>query len=127
MKLKRKTRFSAGADLSSSETVVIKPFSRVVIGTGYRLPDLNIEDVYFQLHIRSSLSFKYGLMLTNGVGVIDLDYRDEIKVMITNPTDKEVAINKGDRIAQLVPSFYMSEFFDYEDNERVGGFGSTGK
>ena len=127
MEIKRKTRFSAGADLSASESVFIPAGGRVVIGTGFFLPEISSNDVYFQLHIRSSLSYKHGLILTNGVGVIDLDYKDEVKVMISNPTIKGVYIDKGDRIAQLIPNFYMSEIFDYEDNDRDGGFGSTGK
>jgi len=81
---------------------------------------------------RSSLPVKYGLMLPNGVGVIDSDYYNnprnegEIFVLLYNFTDYPVTIPKGERIAQAI----FSPFFTVTEEEtptesRVGGFGST--
>ena len=99
---------------------------------------------YLQLMLRSSLA-KKGLIIANGVGVIDLDYKDEIKIAIHNPiteqnfiqddnayiTDPfehtEYKIKKGDRIAQITLLEHRSHLFCIEsDEERKGGFGSTG-
>ena len=135
MKPTHKTKMSAGADLTASESVAIFPGETVLVGTGYKLEEKHRESehVYgcsgfvFMLFIRSSLAFKSGLSLANGVGVIDADYEDEIKVMLTNHTSEPVCIVKGERIAQIVPMTYYNGFFDVEDAERNGGFGSTGE
>ena len=98
---------------------------------------------YLQLMLRSSLA-KKGLIIANGAGVIDLDFRDEIKIAIHNPlrpytikenganrtyvrgTDK-YSIKRGDRIAQITLLEHKSHLFGIEsDEERKGGFGSTG-
>jgi dUTPase len=90
---------------------------------------------YLQLMLRSSLG-KKGLILPNGVGVIDLDYADEVKAMIHRPMklyhgmvdNSELAIKKGDKIAQITLLEHKSYLFGIEtDNERRGGFGSTGE
>ena len=132
MKPTHKTKMSAGADLTASESVEIEAGCTVLVGTDYKL-DFNYlsENSYysfvFMLFIRSSLAFKRGLSLANGVGVIDADYKDEIKVMLTNHGSEPVCIVKGERIAQIVPMAYYKGFFDVEDTERAGGFGSTGE
>jgi len=135
MKPTHKTKMSAGADLTASESVEIEAGCTVLVGTGYKLEEKHRESGYiygvagyvFMLFIRSSLAFKRGLSLANGVGVIDADYRDEIKVMLTNHGSEPVCIVKGERIAQIVPMAYYKGFFDVEDTERAGGFGSTGE
>ena len=132
MKPTHKTKMSAGADLTASESIEIQPGKTVLVGTGYKLEKTYVADVnfigfVFMLFIRSSLAFKRGLALANGVGVIDADYKDEIKVMLTNHTNEPVCIIKGERIAQIVPMAYYKGFFDVEDTERNGGFGSTGE
>ena len=103
---------------------------------------------YLQVMLRSSLG-KKGLILPNGVGLIDLDYQDEIKMIIHNPvnpaeifnhiwsaegldddiqTDTEVQIKKGDKIAQITLIEHKAHLFGINtDEERTGGFGSTGK
>lgn len=75
---------------------------------------------------RSSYGFKYGLKFANSICVIDQDYRDTIKLSIT--VDKEVNINKGDRIAQLifVPWLVLGNEIPPKDT-RGGGIGSTGQ
>ena len=127
---KHQTKQSAGADLYAAETVTIESGQVRLVGTGFSLPELGYiaayHDLVFMLCNRSSLAFKKQLMICNGVGVIDQDYKDEIKAMFINMSDKPQTINKGERIAQLVPMRYVSCLFDVEDNERNGGIGSTG-
>ena len=62
-----------------------------------------------------------------GVGLIDSDYPDEIKCMYTNLSAKPVTLERGERVAQLVPVQYVYGVFDIDDAERQGGFGSTDK
>ena len=74
---------------------------------------------------RSSYGFKYGMRFSNTVGIIDMDYRDTIKLAVT--VDKEVSLKVGDRIAQMVVVPYC--VFDNEITptiKRSGGIGSTG-
>lgn len=130
---KHKTKYSAGADLEANETVTIEPMQTRLIGTGFSLCEIKTlkpaseHEIVYMLHVRSSIAYKRGLILTNGVGVIDSDYKDEIKVMLTNLSDKRQTVNTGERIAQLVPMRYQPFIFDVEENERQGGFGSTGE
>lgn len=127
MQIYRQTNNSAGADLSASEDVVIKAGDIVLVPTGYYLPDADLPKYsFFLLAARSSLAYKKGLLLANGVGIIDSDYKDEVKVMLYNSTKETVTISKGERIAQLIPTQYLPIFPSLE-NERNGGFGSTGE
>ena len=81
---------------------------------------------------RSGLGIKHGIALSNGVGVIDSDYRGEIRVGLTNLSDTPYTVQPGDRIAQLmvVPvvqaQVKMVDQLD-ETQRGAGGFGSTGK
>ncbi|MDD5627105.1 MAG: dUTP diphosphatase [Patescibacteria group bacterium] len=81
---------------------------------------------------RSSTSMKKGLMLINGIGVIDQDYcgsEDEIRVQVYNFTDQEVRVEKGDRLAQgIFVKIERGEWREVEktQNHSRGGFGSTG-
>lgn len=130
----RATEGSAGADLFAcleEESVILKPNERILVPTGIAisLSDRNYGAFIFP---RSSLSSKFGISLANCVGVVDSDYRGEIKVPLINHSDEIFKINNGDRIAQLVimpviiPDFIETEELD--DTERgEGGFGSTGK
>lgn len=132
MKPAHQTTKSAGADLYAAETVTIEPQQVRLVGTGFSLPELMLNekagsDLVFMLCNRSSVAYKKALMVCNGVGVIDQDYQDEIKVMYINMSGEPQTINKGDRIAQLVPMRYVPFIFDVENNDRDGGFGSTGK
>jgi len=107
-----------------------------------------LKSHYIQLMLRSSLG-KKGLILPNGVGVIDLDYKDEIKMIIHNPIldidengvrfgvssysndnvqSPKYEIKKGDKIGQLALLEHKSYLFGIEsEDERNGGFGSTGE
>ena len=129
----RATVGSAGFDLYSSLELPIEiaPGERVLIPTGIaiELPDNNYV-VY--IYARSGLSIKNGITLSNCVGVIDSDYRGEIKVGLINLSDKAYIINPADRIAQMVispiiiPELIVSDNLNNTDRSD-GGFGSTGK
>jgi dUTP pyrophosphatase len=85
---------------------------------------------------RSGLAAKFGITVLNAPGIIDEDYRGEIKVILVNQGDKEYVVKKGDRIAQLlILNYNKIEFeeitnstFDVLSTERgEGGLGHTGK
>ncbi len=117
----------AGADLRSSVDAVIPARSKHLISTGIRLklPSGHVGLIW----PRSGLAVKHSLDC--GAGVIDSQYRGEVKVLLFNHSTVEHAIRKGDRIAQLlIQKVERVEFFavdDLEDTARgKGGFGSTG-
>ena len=92
-----------------------------------------IPDGYFgALFARSGLAAKQGLRPANCVGVIDSDYRGEIRVGLVNLSPESYTIQPGERIAQLVVmpvvQFSASEADALEETSRgSGGFGSTGR
>lgn len=124
------TEFSAGADLySAEEEVVIEPNETKFIGTGLAtaIPVGTVGLIY----ARSGLACKKGLAPANKVGVIDSDYRGEIKVALHNHGSAPQTVAKSERIAQMVITPYFA--VDYvetdvlDQTERgAGGFGSTG-
>lgn len=129
---KRATVGSAGYDLCclTDEPIVVSPNERKLIPTGIavEIPENTVGLVYS----RSGLSLKHGIHMANDVGVIDSDYRGELKVPIHNRSDVDYTISNGDRIAQLVitPIFTpeTEEVDELSDTVRgEGGFGSTGK
>ena len=180
----RQTRFSAGFDVFANEDVVICAGETKLIGLGIAIDlDRCIDEYFtnheycqgeivggyvnqqeldhfmgthfFALHIRSSLRAK-GLT-SLGTGIIDIDYPDEIKMVVYNPLkatqdfddsmypydgmgekgewvdvimfEDEYEINKGDKIGQLILLQHAGHLMPSEytlDNERVGGFGSSG-
>ena len=84
------------------------------------------------VYARSGLAVKHGVTLSNCVGVIDSDYRGEIKVGLVNLSGKAYTIEPGERIAQLVITPVTQaniQLVDELDNtdRGAGGFGSTGK
>ncbi len=128
----RATEGSAGSDLFAciDNEITLKPNERMLIPTGIaiELNDVNCGAFIFP---RSSVSYKSGVSLANCVGVIDSDYRGEIKVPLINHSDKDFVVHNGDRIAQLlimpliIPVF--NETDELNDTQRGdGGFGSTG-
>lgn len=128
----RATVGSAGADLFAciDEDVFIKPNDRKLIPTGIaiELNDVNCGAFIFP---RSSVSFKSGVSLVNCVGVIDSDYRGEIKVPLINHSEENFVVHNGDRIAQIVIMPIILPVFEESDEinntqRGVGGFGSTG-
>ncbi len=126
------SEFAAGADLYalSDGPIVILPGETVLISTGIAM---EIPEGYGGfLYARSGLGVKKGLAPANKVGVIDSDYRGEIRVALHNHGKEEQTILPGERIAQLVIAPYLkASFFEAESLcetvRGTGGFGSTGK
>ena len=126
------TAGAAGMDLSAclpEEPVTLEPGQRALIPTGVAmaLPPLHVGLVF----ARSGLAVKRGITLSNGVGVIDSDYRGEIRVGLINLGSESVTISHGERIAQLavlpVVQASLAEAEELDETERGGGgFGSTG-
>jgi len=155
----RGTKYSACVDLYASEDIAIGAGETKVVGLGVAISEEELKKIiyenrgkfgldyytsflnthYLQVALRSSLG-KDGLIMPNGVGIIDMDYRDEIKVIIHNPLNLDDAyqsansiepegykISKGQRIAQITLLEHKSYLFGIEsDVIRDGGFGSTG-
>ena len=125
--------FSAGADLCAcvDEPVVLPPHGRALIPSGIAIEP---EDTAFAAFVfaRSGLSSKHGVCLANGVGVVDSDYRGEIKVALVNTSDEPYTVRPFERVAQLVfmrteaAEFLLSDTLS-ETERGAGGFGSTGK
>ncbi len=126
----RATEFSAGYDFYIPFDIELKPGESVKIPTGIRC---KMEPGYVLLIVpRSSLGFKYGLMLANTVGVIDSDYYGSdneghifIKMVNTNNEEKNVKLKKGDAVAQGIFVSYGITVDDEVTDKRNGGFGST--
>jgi len=124
------TKDSAGADLYAllDTEVKIKPRETVIISTGLAM---SIPEGYVGLiYARSSLGTKKGLAPANKVGVIDSDYRGEVKVVLFNHSNEEQTISPNERIAQIVitPCIQVKfkETEELDDTDRgQGGFGST--
>lgn len=119
---------AAGYDLQSIESCVILPGKRAVVATGlsFELP----SGVYGRIAPRSGLAVKHGIQV--GAGVVDADYRGEVKVVLFNHDNNPYVIKPGYRIAQLIlercETPEVEEIFDSSDTARgQGGFGSTGQ
>ena len=130
---KKATTGSAGLDLCAciKEEITLFPGSRAVIPTGIaiELQDHNCAGMIFA---RSGLSIKHGVSLSNGVGVIDSDYRGEICIGLCNQGKQPYAIQPGERVAQLIvmpviPVLVQESENLSETGRADGGFGSTGK
>ncbi len=126
------SEFAAGADLCAcvEESVTVKSGESVMLPTGIavELPAGTVGLVF----ARSGLASKRSLAPTNKVGVIDCDYRGEIKVALFNHGKCDQTVEPGERIAQLVVVPYISAEFEeaQELSDTVrgeGGFGSTGR
>lgn len=124
---------SAALDLRAAlegRSVTIRAGGRALIPTGLAIsPDRG--DAVAVVAARSGLAIKSGITLSNGIGVIDSDYRGEIQVGLTNTSDADFTVNDGDRIAQLMfmpvitARLLVSDELDTTDRG-AGGFGSTG-
>jgi dUTP pyrophosphatase len=121
---------SAGLDLRSSETLVLKAGSRALVGTGIAiaLP----ENFEAQVRPRSGLAAKHGVTVLNAPGTIDADYRGEIKVPLINHGTEDFAIARGDRIAQMVIApvvqVVLKPVTSLNETARgSSGFGSSGR
>ena len=120
---------AAGFDLYSIDHYVVFPGQRVVVSTGIGLQKLP-SGTYGRIAPRSGLAVKHGLDVL--AGVVDPDYRGEIKVVLLNTDMRNpFVIKPGYRIAQLVLEKYevadVVEVAGGDTTERgAGGFGSTG-
>jgi len=125
------TAGAAGFDLEASEDVTVAPDTVALVPTGLVI---RVPDGYFLgIFARSSTPLKRGLIISNGVGVIDSDYcgaSDEIKIQVLNVTRAPVTVNAGDRIAQgLFIPVARAEWQETHEDLRSGsrgGFGATG-
>lgn len=127
---------SAGAaamDLCAcvDEAVTIAPRELTAVPTGIAI-GLPSADFVALVFARSGLGIKHGIALSNGVGVIDSDYRGEIKVGLTNLSDAPYTIQPGERVAQLavvpVVQANLQVVDELDETARgAGGLGSTGK
>ncbi len=123
---------AAGADLYAclDEAVSIAPGEIFWVGTGIALEVP--KGCAGLIYARSSMGVKRGLAPANKVGVIDSDYRGEIRVVLLNHSNQVQTVSPGERIAQLIITPVLTP--DYEEVEELtdtvrgeGGFGSTGK
>lgn len=123
---------SAAVDLRAAidTPVEIAPGGRAMIPTGVAIAP-ETRDVVAIVAARSGLAVKKGICLSNGIGVIDADYRGEICVGLLNTSGEIFTVTPGDRIAQLMflpvlaANFLPVEELD-ETARGAGGFGSTG-
>ena len=124
------TTAAAGFDLAANEDVVVAPGAVALVRTGVviEVPPGFVLGVF----ARSSTPLKKGLMIANGVGVVDPDYagpEDEIKIEVYNFTPRAVEVQRGDRLAQglLLPCARADwELVDQLRERSRGGFGATG-
>ena len=140
----------AGMDVYAAEEVIIAPGETVVVPTGLKLA---IPEGYeIQVRPRSGLSLKTPVRIPNSPGTIDSGYRDELGIIVSNNSDRNVGepgrapftleekgnrpgtyiVRKGDRIAQIVlqevPKMVLTKVSSVKaiGQDRGGGFGSTG-
>lgn len=126
---------SAGFDICSNETTVVKGGQRALVKTGLFIEFDQIEAfnagkelMELQIRPRSGLALKHGITVLNSPGTVDADYPGEIGVILFNTTDREFQINVGDRIAQgVVVEVQRAANVFVAESTRTGGFGSTGQ
>ncbi len=124
---------AAAADLCAvlDAPLTLETGQRAMIPTGLAI-ELPGPDCVALVYARSGLAVKHGLTLSNCVGVIDSDYRGEVKVGLINQSAESYTIQPGERIAQLcIAPVWQAAFVEsaqLSDTARgAGGFGSTGK
>jgi dUTP pyrophosphatase len=119
---------AAGADLRASEEIVIDPGARAAVATAIHveIPAGHVGLIW----PRSGIAVRHGIDTL--AGVIDSDYRGEVRVVLVNHGDQPFAIRPGDRVAQLLvqkverPTFVAASRLG-ETARGAGGFGSTGR
>ena len=121
---------SAGMDLRAAEEVVLKSGKWALVATGFAIA---LPPGYeAQVRPRSGLAAKHGVSLLNSPGTIDADYRGEIQVILINHGEKDFAVKRGERIAQMVVAPVSRARWDEAPGldgtaRGSGGFGSTGR
>lgn len=123
----RGSREAAGLDLYATNDTCILPFSTNLVSTGISV--MIPYEYYGRIAPRSGVSVNMGLIVN--AGVIDSDYRGEIKIVFQNPTPEHKEVKKGQKIAQLIIEkialLEVQEVVMLSDTDRAGnGFGSTG-
>lgn len=121
---------AAAFDLAANETMEVPAGAIRLVGTGLVI---GVPPGHFlAVFARSSTPLKRGLVVANGVGVVDADYcgpTDEVKIQVLNVTGGPVTVTRGDRLAQgivlPVPAIEWDEVAEVQAPSR-GGFGSTG-
>jgi len=126
------TAGAAAADLcyAGDGEIVIDPGKTYLVPTGLSV-SMGRDDVAAFIYARSGLASKRGVAPANCVGVIDSDYRGEIKVALRNSSSEPFTVTPGDRIAQMAISPVIRADFEEcdaldETDRGGGGFGSTG-
>ena len=125
----RGSRLAAGLDLYADQDATIHDFMVTAVGTGLAV---EIPEGYFgMICSRSGMVSKHGLIVANQPGIVDSDYRGEVKVLMTCIYGHR-DVNKGERIAQMLIMPYLD--VDCEEVKELSntcrganGFGSTGK
>jgi dUTP pyrophosphatase len=124
------TSGSAGLDLRADSPVTLRPGQRALVPTGLAMA---VPPGYeAQVRPRSGLALRNGVTCLNSPGTIDSDYTGEVCVILVNLGQEEVALSRGDRIAQLVVApvsrAELAEVAELPTTERgPGGFGHTGR
>ena len=116
-------------DLCSTETAMIYPGKAHIFGTGlsFEVPSNHTMLVFS----RSGLGFKHHIRLSNCVGVVDSDYRGEVRISVHTDGEHPFVVNAGDRIAQAAVLPFKQQTFEVVKELTItrrsaGGFGSTG-
>ena len=132
---KRATKYSAGYDFEAVEDIVVPSFkpgmNPTLIKTGVKA--YMQDDEMLCIYNRSSNPKKKGLILANGVGIIDKDYYGNpdtdgmIMFAFYNNGPEDVLIKKGERIGQGIFQKYFIADGDNAEGERIGGLGSTNR
>lgn len=130
---KRGTSKSAGYDINTPIDIIIPPYGESdLIATDIKA--YMQDDEVLEIHVRSSIGIKKGLMLMNTTGIIDSDFYSNIDndgnihFKFKNLTDKEVVINAGERVIQGIFKKYLVADNDVcIKQERKGGIGHTNK
>ena len=128
----RATPGSAGYDLCAAidAPLTLRPGERILVPTGWAA-DPGSEDCVLMICARSGLALRNGIAMANGVGIVDSDYRGELRVPTINLSDVPYTLRPGERFAQLLvvpvrtPELEVVE--ELEETERgSGGFGHSG-
>ena len=127
----RSTKNSAGYDFFNPKNIICKSHKITMIPTGIKAQFP--EDEMLLLFNRSSNPKKQGLIILNGVGVVDSDYYNntdnegEMAFVFYNMLEEDVTLLAGEKLGQGIFVKYAKTDDEMAEGERIGGFGSTGK
>lgn len=125
---------SSGFDLAAAESVVIEAGETKIVPTGLAVELFRVGHVLYELQIRprGGTSLNTPLRIANTPGTVDVDYRGEIGIIVTNTSDRYFMIEAGDRIAQgVVCPVVQCDIVEVDElSETIrgaGAYGSTGR